>query len=734
MQFIGKKNTNKQGKIFGGSLSTSEEAEWILKCIQVCSKHTKFNGVYRVSPAHTVIEDYKKQLDADPASVDLNQLEAKVVTVLLKQFFSNLSEPIISFELYESLVAVVEKDEDDIETIRAILHMLPDRKLMILGTLMNHLHDVCDAEVHSCMGPGNLAICFGPALMRHENSTIEDLLMDVENINTLIGTMIVHSHQIFDWKMAAISKKEEQDVIGETNDIFDRYIREKANTDWNSKKEIKQRKKNIKNTNTEWDLKISQANETKKAPLPGKKTLKRENKERKKNRKEINQAWMIDMEGCGEGSYMPRLFSKSEREALLKQTRAFYRKNPRRTIVSAKLKDAQKIRVEEFDQIATSISSGNYTYAHLDVWLKELELSDSEIDRWRKRREKWDEQLKSEKERGFSDILSDFPLPSFRGTQIKIKPVDFPFHLKKKFGMESSGELENELGDESNDTTIPNSPLPNDTGGFGGSLVSRSPFMSNQSSSPGGCQSPPMSPKTGHKLKKSKTSPLGGSKTGKKKKPFAKSKLATGGLGISSPSVFKHSSDKDEPSTSPLSSSVGGSGSGGSGTFLGFSPLDFKSSSKKEDSTPISSPSGFKHIPKEGVLASMSVIVVPSSPKHTPPPSSGSYVSNSPFMAKNNNSSSSGTFVSNSPFMANNNNDTTPSMGSGVSNSPFMKNNNNHSKFSPPIKEARSATHRVFTQITPTTTHLSCQATKTPQETSTAQGQEPPQEGLLTEK
>ncbi|ODA78689.1 hypothetical protein RJ55_06071 [Drechmeria coniospora] len=161
-------------------------------------------GIYRQSGSLTHINKLKAMFDADSsnASLDFRNPEnffhdVNSVTGLLKQFFRDLPDPILTMEHHDALIAAAKKEDDIVrrDSLHAIINALPDPNYATLRALTLHLYRVMDNSHVNRMNSHNLAVIFGPTLMGTDPSTaIADAGWQIK----VIATILQNTYQIFD--------------------------------------------------------------------------------------------------------------------------------------------------------------------------------------------------------------------------------------------------------------------------------------------------------------------------------------------------------------------------------------------------------------------------------------------------------------------------------------------------------------------------------------------------------
>ncbi|KAK4219010.1 hypothetical protein QBC37DRAFT_166256 [Rhypophila decipiens] len=177
----------------------------VYQCIQAVNLFgLQVEGIYRLSGSLPHVNRLKAQFDTDPNSEHLDFRnpenffhDVNGVAGLLKQFFRDLPDPLLTNEHYQAFVEAA-KQEDDIvrrDSLHAIINSLPDPNYATLRALTLHLHRVMENASVNRMSSQNLAIVFGPTLMGSgSNSLIADSGWQIRVVETILN----NTYQIFD--------------------------------------------------------------------------------------------------------------------------------------------------------------------------------------------------------------------------------------------------------------------------------------------------------------------------------------------------------------------------------------------------------------------------------------------------------------------------------------------------------------------------------------------------------
>mmetsp|Transcript_22717 Transcript_22717/g.89852 ORF Transcript_22717/g.89852 Transcript_22717/m.89852 type:complete len:889 (+) Transcript_22717:76-2742(+) len=156
-------------------------------------------GLFRQSANTNDIERLKKLAETGK-DIPWEQESPHVVAGLLMTYLLQLPEPLLTFDLYESLIAAQEtipSREERIKFISKLLRMMPICFKYTLTLIIGFLCKMTEYAEQSKMNAGNLAIVFGPALMRKEVEEIKQIVADSPLIIQLVKVMIEEFRFLF---------------------------------------------------------------------------------------------------------------------------------------------------------------------------------------------------------------------------------------------------------------------------------------------------------------------------------------------------------------------------------------------------------------------------------------------------------------------------------------------------------------------------------------------------------
>uniref|UniRef100_A0A3Q3Q2K8 Uncharacterized protein n=1 Tax=Monopterus albus TaxID=43700 RepID=A0A3Q3Q2K8_MONAL len=212
---------NRKGTVFGVDLSLlagdrpDEVPFVVLRCTsEIESRALSIQGVYRVSGSKPRIQKLCQAFEMQKEQVDLSDLSPHDITSILKHFFKELPEPLLTFDLYNDFMAVGKTIQhlserepapdtneimDIIYSLQKLLQKLPPYYYSTLQHMMSHLQKVSENHENK-MSPSNLGIVFGPTLLRPLVTTDMSMiaLLETSYQAAFVEFLITHHDQVFD--------------------------------------------------------------------------------------------------------------------------------------------------------------------------------------------------------------------------------------------------------------------------------------------------------------------------------------------------------------------------------------------------------------------------------------------------------------------------------------------------------------------------------------------------------
>ncbi|XP_012286877.1 rho GTPase-activating protein 26 [Orussus abietinus] len=194
-----------QGPLVKSEENVLDEAgfAFVSKCIAVLEdRGLEEQGLYRVVGVASKVNkllamglDRRKleKLNLD----DRFEWESKTITSALKTYLRTLSEPLMTFQYYDNFISAAKQETKEmrINDVHLLVYRLPKQNFNMLILLINHLRKVAEKSDKNLMTTGNLAVCFGPTLLRPVEETVASI-MDIKFYNIVVEILIENCERI----------------------------------------------------------------------------------------------------------------------------------------------------------------------------------------------------------------------------------------------------------------------------------------------------------------------------------------------------------------------------------------------------------------------------------------------------------------------------------------------------------------------------------------------------------
>ncbi|XP_064208801.1 stAR-related lipid transfer protein 13 isoform X2 [Anguilla rostrata] len=134
-------------------------------------------GLFRKSGVKSRIQALRQMNESSPDDVAYEDQSAYDVADMVKQFFRDLPEPLLTSKLGETFLHIyqyVPKDQR-LQAVQAAIMLMSDENREVLQTLLCFLSDVTSSVEENQMTPMNIAVCLAPSLF-HLNILKKDNL------------------------------------------------------------------------------------------------------------------------------------------------------------------------------------------------------------------------------------------------------------------------------------------------------------------------------------------------------------------------------------------------------------------------------------------------------------------------------------------------------------------------------------------------------------------------------
>ncbi|XP_058483512.1 rho GTPase-activating protein 42 [Solea solea] len=176
---------------------------FVKKCIELVENRGLTTlGLYRTGGVNSKVQRLMTSVFASTAPADV-QLDAdawdnKTITSGLKNYFRCLAEPVLTYRLHKEFIKAARYDEHKhrVRAVHALVHKLPEKNRAMLDVLSRHLLQVSSHSEQNLMTVSNLAMIFGPTLMRSQEETVA-AMMNIKFQNIVVEIIIENHDKIF---------------------------------------------------------------------------------------------------------------------------------------------------------------------------------------------------------------------------------------------------------------------------------------------------------------------------------------------------------------------------------------------------------------------------------------------------------------------------------------------------------------------------------------------------------
>lgn len=196
---------------------TRKQMEFLQKATEWLIEHEALveQGIFRVPGNNDDMQAFKSRMnsikwskltaeEADKIGAFDDFDDVHTVASLIKLFFRELKEPLLTFEYYDmfSYAASIPQDRTNVklEFLKKVFVLLPETNYLMMKTLISFLSKVMQHKNVNKMDSANLAICFAPSLIRPKNSSNKTVLEELKISQHLISLTIEHYDYFFEDK------------------------------------------------------------------------------------------------------------------------------------------------------------------------------------------------------------------------------------------------------------------------------------------------------------------------------------------------------------------------------------------------------------------------------------------------------------------------------------------------------------------------------------------------------
>lgn len=189
---------------FGTKLANLCETVRVPTFVTICTtfleqKGLKTEGIFRISGNASRIQKLKLAFERGERNKFSSKEDPHVVACLLKLFFRQLPDPLLTFDLYDCWIAAQEfPDEFRFNAIQKLVDMLPQPNLTVLIHLCEFMKTVASHSEFNKMTADNLSICMAPNILRPREESVEVIIGDAQLARGLVKILFSESEKFFE--------------------------------------------------------------------------------------------------------------------------------------------------------------------------------------------------------------------------------------------------------------------------------------------------------------------------------------------------------------------------------------------------------------------------------------------------------------------------------------------------------------------------------------------------------
>ncbi|XP_076027953.1 rho GTPase-activating protein 4-like isoform X1 [Genypterus blacodes] len=191
-------------KLFSGDMLSFIQAsgQQIPIVVKSCIRFINLNGlqhegIFRVPGAQVEVNKLRDAFEQGGDPLAEQNCDLDLVAGVLKLYFRGLENPLFPIQSTSQLLELVqiEKEAERAAQLKAVVSSFPAPAIVVMRYLFAFLHHVSQYSDENMMQPYNLAVCFGPSLIRGAQD--DDVVTLQAQINAAVKTMILQHESIF---------------------------------------------------------------------------------------------------------------------------------------------------------------------------------------------------------------------------------------------------------------------------------------------------------------------------------------------------------------------------------------------------------------------------------------------------------------------------------------------------------------------------------------------------------
>uniref|UniRef100_A0A672N9T9 Rho GTPase activating protein 4 n=1 Tax=Sinocyclocheilus grahami TaxID=75366 RepID=A0A672N9T9_SINGR len=165
---------------------------------EAIQKGLHHEGIFRVPGSQTEVNHIRDAFERGEDPLTDSESDIDSVAGVLKLYFRGLEKPLFPEESFSQLMECVQMENmtEKVAQIKTIVSSFPRPVVIVMRYLFAFLHHVSQYSDENMMQPYNLAVCFGPSLLRGVEMGGDEVTL-APQINDLVKTIIIHHESIF---------------------------------------------------------------------------------------------------------------------------------------------------------------------------------------------------------------------------------------------------------------------------------------------------------------------------------------------------------------------------------------------------------------------------------------------------------------------------------------------------------------------------------------------------------
>lgn len=192
-------------KLFSGDMlsfiqSSGQQIPLVVEsCIRFINLHgLHHEGIFRVPGSQSEVNNIRDAFERGEDPLTDSECDIDSVAGVLKLYFRDLEKPLIPEEYFSQLMECVQIENmaESAAQMKLVVSSFPRPLIIVMRYLFAFLHHVSQYSDENMMQPYNLAVCFGPSLLRCGVESGEAVTLQPQ-INALVKSMILQHESIF---------------------------------------------------------------------------------------------------------------------------------------------------------------------------------------------------------------------------------------------------------------------------------------------------------------------------------------------------------------------------------------------------------------------------------------------------------------------------------------------------------------------------------------------------------